>query len=103
MSYQKVLEQIHQNLQLAYRKAIDLDSQLDGLKQEGKGKFSQIFNEDMGFVTKSNRFKPYVLELVEEFEELKQMPNLAESDITEIVARLGVVLQTQQAFKQQVK
>lgn len=43
MPYTKVLEQLTENLQLAYRQAIDADTRLDELQKAGMGKFSHIF------------------------------------------------------------
>ena len=103
MSYSKVFEQIQQNIQLVYRQAIDADQQLDSFKQAGHGKHKAIFSEDEGFVVESNRFKPYVAELVEEFEELKKQEQPDNQVIADLVARLGVILQTLQLFKQKAK
>ena len=103
MSYSKVFEQIQQNIQLVYRQAIDADQQLDSFKQAGHGKYKAIFSKDEGFVIESNRFKPYVAELVGEFEELKKQEQPDNQVIADLVARLGVILQTLQLFKQKAK
>lgn len=103
MSYNTIFEQIQQNIQLVYRQAIDADQQLDSLKQAGHGKHKAIFTKEEGFVTESNRFKPYVAELVEEVEELKKREQPEGQVIADVVARLGVLLQTLQLFKQKAK
>ncbi len=103
MPYSKVFEQIQQNIQLVYRQAIDADQQLDALKQSGHGKHKAIFTKEEGFTTESNRFKAYVAELVEEFEELKKQEQPHNQAIADVVARLGVLLKTLQLFKQKAK
>ncbi|RYV03469.1 prephenate dehydrogenase [Shewanella sp. OPT22] len=103
MSYSKIFEQIQQNIQLVYRQAIDADQQLDSLKQAGHGKYKSIFTKDEGFVVESNRFKPYVAELVEEFEGLKKQEQPDNQAIADVVARLGVILQTLQLLKKKSK
>ena len=103
MPYSKVFEQIQQNIQLVYRQAIDADQQLDALKKAGHGKHKAIFTKEEGFVVESDRFKPYVAELVEEFEELKKQEQPDNQAIADLVARLGVILQMLQLFKQKAK
>ncbi|WP_372873051.1 prephenate dehydrogenase [Shewanella sp.] len=102
MPYTKVLEQLTENLQLAYRQAIDADSRLDELQKAGHGKFSYIFTADEGFSTRSNRFGPYVQELGEDFSHLRTSEPTAQG-LETVVRKLGVLLQTLQAFKQQGK
>ena len=60
---QNVLEQLKQNLQIIYRKAIDADAALSQLQQQGKGKFATIFDENSPFTTRAKRFEPYVQEV----------------------------------------
>ncbi|MGB0892875.1 MAG: prephenate dehydrogenase [Parashewanella sp.] len=101
MPHNKVIEQLQQNIQLAYRQAIDADTRLDALQQSGHGKFTAIFAKEQGFSTDSNRFKPYIQELVEGLEDIKQ--NFVENNVETLVKKLAAVLQTLQAFKQEVK
>ncbi|MBT1444164.1 prephenate dehydrogenase [Shewanella sp. JM162201] len=102
MPYSKVLEQLAENLQLAYRQAIDADARLDELHKAGLGKFSYIFTADEGFTTRSNRFGPYVQELGEEFAALKQA-TVTPAALELVVRKLGVLLQTLHALKTQSK
>ncbi|GGI69299.1 hypothetical protein GCM10007978_03880 [Shewanella hanedai] len=103
MPHARVHEQLKDNLLAAYRKSIDADGKLDELKKAGHVKFNTIFTQDQGFSTLSNRFKPYVEELALE---LDQMPTDAQAlpiALEKIVRKLGVLLQTLQAFKDQAK
>jgi hypothetical protein len=103
MPYTKVLEQLKENLQLAYRQAIDADARLDELKRAGHGNFNSIFTEDQGFAAKSNRFLPYVQELALNFDRLQDQTQLATEELERQVRLLGLLLQTLQAFKQHSK
>ncbi|MGL5392575.1 MAG: prephenate dehydrogenase, partial [Shewanella sp.] len=76
MPHTKVIEQLKENLQTAYRQAIDADAKLDELKKAGHGKFTYIFTADQGFTTSSKRFLPYVQELVDELTRMQAEPNL---------------------------
>ncbi|MCF1427777.1 MAG: prephenate dehydrogenase [Shewanella sp.] len=101
MPQNKVLEQLQENLQLVYRQAIDADNKLNGLQQAGHGKFQSVFADEQGFRTRSNRFLPYVKELAQELEEMKQQAELAPEDLQLMVKRLALLLKTLQAFKRQ--
>ncbi len=103
MPYSKVFEQVQQNIQLAYRQAIDADARLDSLQQAGLGKFKAIFSKDQGFAAESNRFKPYVTELVEMFDDIKKDVEPDMKLMTDLVAQLGLVLQMMQEFKSKSK
>lgn len=103
MPYTKVLEQLKENLQTAYRQAIDADARLDDLKKAGHGNFSAIFPSDQGFTTQSNRFQPYVSELAQSFEALQSSQELQAKALEDLVRKLANVLQTLQSFKQQSK
>ncbi len=101
MPHTRVIEQLKDNLQTAYRKSIDADGKLDELKKAGHVKFNTIFTQEEGFSTSSNRFLPYVQELADE---LDQMPTDAETlppALEKFVRKLGVLLQTLQSFKDQ--
>ncbi|RTR40519.1 prephenate dehydrogenase [Shewanella canadensis] len=103
MPHTRVIEQLKDNLQTAYRKSIDADGKLDELKKAGHVKFNTIFTQEEGFSTSSNRFCPYVQELADE---LDKMPTDAEklpAALEKFVRKLGVLLQTLQAFKEQSK
>ncbi|MBW8182776.1 prephenate dehydrogenase [Shewanella nanhaiensis] len=103
MPHTRVLEQLKENLQTAYRKSIDADSKLDELKKAGHAKFNTIFTQDEGFSTRSNRFKPYVEELASELEKIPTDPEQLPAALEQFVRKLGVLLQTLQAFKDQAK
>ncbi|WP_394130248.1 prephenate dehydrogenase [Shewanella maritima] len=103
MPYTKVLQQIKENLQTAYRQSIDCDTRLDELRKAGHGKFVAIFTEEQGFSQKSNRFLPYVKELATEFETFQDSTHIEPEALESFVKRLATLLQTMQAFKQSSK
>ncbi len=103
MPHTRVIEQLKENLQSAYRKSIDADGKLDVLKKAGHGKFNTIFTQDQGFTTSSNRFKPYVQELIEELDKLPTDAEKLPEALEKFVRKLSVLLQTLQAFKEQAK
>ncbi|MGL4446488.1 MAG: prephenate dehydrogenase [Shewanella sp.] len=101
MPHTKVIEQLKDNLQIAYRQAIDADAKLDELKKAGHGKFTYIFTADQGFTTSSNRFLPYVQELMDELTRIQAESSLDPVALSNYVRQLGTLLQTLQAFKKQ--
>ncbi len=103
MSINQIAEQLKENLQLAYRQAIDADAKLDMLQKAGHGKFSAIFTTQQGFKQSATRFQPYVTELLEELQALQQTTEIDQAKLESLVKKLGLVLQTLQAFKQQAK
>ncbi|NRB22584.1 prephenate dehydrogenase [Shewanella sp.] len=103
MPHTRVIEQLKQNLQSAYRKSIDADGKLDELKKAGHGKFNRIFAQTEGFTTSSNRFKPYVQELADELEVLPTDSETMPAALETFVRKLGILIQTLQAFKEQSK
>ncbi|NMH66850.1 prephenate dehydrogenase [Shewanella salipaludis] len=103
MPHTKVIEQLKENLQLAYRQALDADARLDELKKAGHAKFSTIFTREQGFEAQGNRFLVYVQELAEELDTLQQADKLSATAITHFVHKLGTLLQTLQAFKQNAR
>jgi hypothetical protein len=103
MPHSQLIEQLKENLQVAYRQAIDADAKLDELKKAGHGKFSTIFTQDEGFGARSNRFTPYVQELVHEMTQLPTDATAMALALEKFVRKLGVLLQTLQAFKAQTK
>lgn len=103
MPHARVIEQLKENLQSAYRKAIDADGKLDELKKAGHVKFNTIFTKEEGFTTTSNRFKPYVQELADELDKLPTTPEELPAALEAFVKKLGVLIQTLQAFKAQSK
>ncbi|MEC4725515.1 prephenate dehydrogenase [Shewanella sp. D64] len=103
MPHTRVIEQLKDNLQAAYRKSIDADGKLDELKKSGHVKFNTIFTQDEGFSTRSNRFKPYVEELAIELEKMPTDAQALPAALEQFVRKLGVLIQTLQAFKDQAK
>lgn len=101
MPHTKVIEQLKENLQTAYRQAIDADAKLDELKKAGHGKFTSIFTADQGFIISSNRFLPYVQELVDDLTTLESQPTLDPVALETYVRQLGILLKTLQVFKKQ--
>lgn len=101
MPHTKVIEQLKENLQTAYRQAIDADAKLDELKKVGHGKFTSIFTADQGFIISSNRFLPYVQELVDDLTTLENQPTLDPVALETYVRQLGILLKTLQVFKKQ--
>ena len=101
MPHTKVIEQLKENLQTAYRQTIDADTELDELKKAGYGKFTSIFTADQGFIISSNRFLPYVQELVDDLTTLESQPTLDPVALETYVRQLGILLKTLQVFKKQ--
>lgn len=105
MPYTKVLKPLSENIQLAYRQAIDADNKLNLLKKEGHGKFSNIFKQSQVFTTQSNRFLPYVEEIANDlqiFTNTMQNSNTdSEQQLQLIVTKLGLLLQLLKSFKTQ--
>ncbi|ABK46794.1 MULTISPECIES: hypothetical protein [Shewanella] len=101
MPHTKVIEQLKENLQIAYRQAIDADAKLDELKKAGHGKFTSIFTAEQGFIVSSNRFLPYVQELVDDLTKLQQQSSLDPAALETLVRQLATLLKTLHAFKKQ--
>ncbi|QFU24607.1 prephenate dehydrogenase [Shewanella eurypsychrophilus] len=103
MPHTRVIEQLKENLQSAYRKSIDADGKLDELKKAGHVKFNTIFSQKEGFSASSNRFKPYVQELADELDKLPTDPDKLPAALATFVKKLATLIQTLQAFKEQAK
>ena len=58
-----------------------------------------IFTEDQGFTESSNRFLPYVQELVIEFDAMQNSTHVAPETLEKFVKKLATLLQTLQVFK----
>lgn len=70
-------QQIKAPLEVLYRKSIDADQLAAQLKQSGTGKFAAILSADSGFKTSSSQFKPYVMELLAEVDNLDSIEMIA--------------------------
>jgi hypothetical protein len=66
MTNQQLHEQLTAQLKGFYHPAIEADDFLTLLSKRKMGKFSAIFAENSGFKANSNRFLPYMEELVED-------------------------------------
>ena len=102
---QKTIQQkLVENLQLIYRKAIDADEQLNKLQQQGKGSFSHVFADDVGFQIKSKRFKPYVEELAQDVASLEQLQQQElQKALPVVVNKIGQMFATLANFQQNLK
>lgn len=69
---QVIQEKLNDNLKDIYPLAQKADEQLEQLKEENKGKFAAIFQQDSGFSARSDRFLPYLIEISEGVQELKE-------------------------------
>ena len=97
---QHINQHIQTTLQDIYRKAIDADAKLDMLQQQQQGKFNAIFDQDAGFTTSSKRFIPYVNELSESWNAIKDLDEAAlKQALPKLVSQLEVVLRTLASFK----
>ena len=81
-----IISELNNNLKVLYRQAIDADTKLDSLQQQGKGKFSTLFNADSGFDIEAKRFKPYVLEVASDVDSL-----LKQDEIDQVLLKKTVV------------
>lgn len=101
---QTLHQQLQQNLQLIYRKAIDADAAIDQLQKQGKGKFATIFDASSGFTTSAKRFSPYVQELATRIEQLQ---NLSEQELSTalppVIKQIELLFTTLADFKATLK
>ena len=83
--------------------ATQADMQLATLNQAGMGKFNHIMSQDSGFVVRSNRFQPYVLELTEQYLSLEAMsPEQQKTQIPVMVKKMEVLLRTLVQLQQSI-
>ncbi|MGQ8364988.1 hypothetical protein [Glaciecola sp. 1036] len=98
-----LIDAFNDNLQIAYRKAVDADNNLDKLQKDGKGKFAAIFPDDSPFETSSKRFIPYVQEIASDVEQLQQLSEQEiKAALPETVKKLELLLATLVKFKTSV-
>ena len=100
-----IIENIRQNLAVAYQKAQECDQFIEQLQQNGQGKFSAIFAE--GFTTKATRFMPYVEEIAADFYPFTQLSEVQQQQINpqelaKIVVKLEKIFATQSKFQQTI-
>ncbi|MBT1450318.1 hypothetical protein KJ365_05445 [Glaciecola sp. XM2] len=99
-----VVSALNENLQIAYRKAIDADQALNTLQSDGKGKFQTIFGDETVFTSRSKRFKEYVEEVAGDVALLQQQDatlskQAQQEKLTVIVKKLQLLLTTLEQFK----
>jgi primosomal protein N'' len=104
MPHTQLFEALKENIRIIYRQSIDADKAIDDLRQQDMAKFSAIFDEQQGFITKANRFTPYAEELGNDLVTLQQG---SESEIAvniqPLVAKIEIQLQLLQVFKGNLK
>ncbi|MBT0585348.1 hypothetical protein [Alteromonas oceanisediminis] len=99
-----LFQQLTENLQLIYRKAIDADKAIDDLQRQGKGKFTTIFDADSGFTTRAKRFSPYMEELAVDIQDLKALPqDELPTALPPVVKKIELMFVTLNDFKAVVK
>ncbi|WP_218352334.1 hypothetical protein [Alteromonas lipotrueiana] len=100
---QAVHQQLQDTIQTLYRKAVDADNKLDALQQAKQGKFSAIFATDSGFRTQAKRFTPYVQEIAEDWQALKELDEQQmKAALVPLVEKIQLALKTLDQFKQTV-
>ncbi|GLP97290.1 prephenate dehydrogenase [Paraferrimonas sedimenticola] len=102
MATDTVLAQIRASLQTAYRQVHDADKTLEQLGQKGHANFGKIFKADQGFTAESNRFMPYLEEVVSDYDKLAASEQLDPEQLKPLVSKLGLLLNTLAQFKQQL-
>lgn len=99
-----LIEKLNENLRVIYRKSVDADAALNQLKQQGKGKFQNIFAANSGFTTSSQRFQPYVEEVAGD---VAMLAEASEEKVKEalpsIVKKLELLLTTLSQFQDSLK
>ncbi|WP_137165801.1 primosomal replication protein PriC [Salinimonas lutimaris] len=98
---QAVHDQLQETIQTLYRKAVDADNKLNALQQNQQGKFSAIFADGSGFRTQSKRFTPYVQEITEDWQALKEQDEeQAKAALPGLVNKIQLMLETLGKLKQ---
>ena len=96
-----VHQQLQETLQTLYRKAVDADQILDQLQHQQQGKFAAIFADDSGFTTRSKRFGPYVQEIANDWQSLKELDDdAAKQALAPLVKKIELALVTIAQFQQ---
>ncbi|MBU3021083.1 hypothetical protein [Aestuariibacter sp. A3R04] len=97
---QAINEQLRETLQVLYRKAIDADATLDALQQAQKGKFQSVFADDSGFTTQAKRFSPYVEEIAQDWQELKDTDDETfKAGLAPLIRKIELALKTLNQFQ----
>lgn len=95
---EQLLEQLDQNLKELYRKALDADSRLDQLQQQGHTNYQGIFSAAV-FQTQSNRFMPYLSETAEQIAAMRQTQQFNTATLGRVVQQLQQLHKTLAEFK----
>ena len=104
MPHRQVFAALQENIRLIYRQSIDADKQINELRQKDMAKFSAIFDQSQGFVTKANRFTPYAEELAKDLIEIKEANNDQVAQLLNpLVTKIEIQLQILQVFKANLK
>lgn len=94
-----VITELNNNLKLLYRQAIDADTKLDSLQQQGKGKFSALFTEQSVFEISAKRFKPYVLEVASDVDALSKSEAIEQQAVITVVKKIEELHKLLATFK----
>jgi primosomal protein N'' len=98
---QAVHQQLQETLQTLHRKAVDADQILDSLQRDQKGKFAAVFADDSGFSTSAKRFGPYVQEIANDWQSLKELDDdAAKQALAPLVKKIELALVTIAQFQQ---
>jgi len=89
---------IQAQLQDIYRQVVDADQYLEEMRKEGGAKFSDVFAEDSIFDVNSNKFQPYLAEIVAYFETWQQ-DHSNEEALQAVVLRMQLMLETLATLK----
>ena len=98
---QAIHQQLQDTIQTLYRKAVDADHALDRLQQDKKGKFAAVFTTDSPFSTSAKRFGPYVEEIAQDWQALKEMSDEdAKTALPTLIKKIELALTTIAQFQQ---
>lgn len=99
-----VHQQLQETLQTLYRKAVDADAVLTQLQHQQQGKFTAIFDEDSGFVTRARRFGPYIEEIAQDWQTLKTLDeSSAKQALVPLIKKIELALATLTQFSSRLK
>lgn len=98
-----LLSKLEQNLKELYRKALDADTVLEQLRQQGHGKFQQIFADDGLFQCQSDHFMPYLTETADQIYAMRQAGQFNTATLEKVVKQLQVLHKTLAEFQAALK
>ena len=98
---QAIHQQLQETMQTLYRKAVDADQMLDSLQRDQKGKFAAVFAQDSGFTASAKRFGPYVEEIANDWQSMKELEgDAAKQALAPLVKKIELALVTLAQFQQ---